>query len=95
MESPRKLKIAISGGGLAGAALANTLSRLPHLQVDIYESASEFAERGQGIGMAINAQRALGRLVPQSEELFARVGYVTMNSSRIMIVSHSYRITRR
>ncbi|KAF2648246.1 FAD/NAD(P)-binding domain-containing protein [Lophiostoma macrostomum CBS 122681] len=87
MESPRKLKIAISGGGLAGAALANSLSRLPHLHVDIYESASEFSERGQGIGMAINAQRALSRLVPQSEELFTRAGYVTMKSSRVTIGS--------
>lgn len=87
MDNSRKLKIAISGGGLAGAALANALSRLPHLEVHIYESAPEFSERGMGISMAINAQRALNRLLPESEDLFKRAGYVTMNSSRIMIVS--------
>jgi salicylate hydroxylase len=39
------------------------------------------------IGMAINAQRALGKLVPDVEEMFKRAGAVTMNSWRIMLVS--------
>ena len=89
MEGPRKLKIAISDGGLAGAALANTSSRLPHLEVHIYKSANEFSERGQAIGMAVNAQWALGRLVPDAEEFFTRAGCVTLNSPRIMMVWRS------
>lgn len=37
--------------------------------------------------MAINAQRALGKLVPDVEEMFKGAVAVTINSSRIMLVS--------
>ncbi|KAF2121027.1 hypothetical protein BDV96DRAFT_484648 [Lophiotrema nucula] len=87
MESTRKIIIAISGGGLAGAAAARALLRQPHLEVHIYESAPEFSERGQSIGLAINAQRALKSLVPDSGNLLSRAGAVPMNSTRIMIGS--------
>jgi salicylate hydroxylase len=39
--------------------------------------------------MAINAQRALGKLVPDVEETFEWAGAVTVNSTRIMLVSLS------
>ena len=50
-----KLRIAISGGGLAGATLANALVKHPHLDVHVYESALEFSERGASVGLALNA----------------------------------------
>jgi salicylate hydroxylase len=84
-----KIRIAISGGGLAGAALARSLLPHAHLDVHIYESAAEFSERGMGIIMAVNAQRALKHIVggeEEVEEMFKRAGAVTMNSSRIMMV---------
>lgn len=87
MSSSRKIQIAISGGGLAGAAIARALFRQPHLEVHVYESAPEFSERGQAISIAINAQRALARLIPDVEQMFLHAGAVSMNSSRIMIVS--------
>ena len=85
-ETPTKLRIAISGGGLAGAAIANALFRQPHLDVHVYESAAEFMESGQAVGIAINAQRALSMIVPDAEDLFQRAGAIPKSSTRIMIV---------
>lgn len=90
MGDTRKIQVAISGGGLAGAAIARALYQHTHIQVDIYESATEFSEKGMAIGMAINAQRALEKLVPDVDEMFMRAGAVTINSTRIMLVSYFY-----
>lgn len=89
MAETRKIQIAVSGGGLAGAAIARALYQQAHIEVNVYESAPEFSEKGMAIGMAINAQRALGKLVHDVEEMFKRAGAVTINSSRIMLVSCS------
>lgn len=85
-EAPSKLRIAISGGGLAGAAIANALFRQPHLDVHVYESAKEFSESGNAIGIAINAQRALSMIVPDADNLYRRVQAMQKSSTRIMIV---------
>ena len=82
----RKLRIAITGGGLAGATLANALLDLPHLDIHIYESAPKFSERGAAVGLAVNAQRALAEIIPSANELLDRAGAVPMNSTRILIV---------
>lgn len=87
MAETEKIQIAISGGGLAGAAIARALYQQAHVEINVYESAPEFSEKGMAIGMAINAQRALAKLVPDAEEIFKRAGAVTVNSSRIMLVS--------
>jgi salicylate hydroxylase len=87
MAETRKIQIAISGGGLAGAAIARALYQQAHVEINVYESAPEFSEKGMAVGMAINAQRALGKLVPDVEEMFGRADAMTMNSSRIMLVS--------
>ncbi|KAI9666324.1 MAG: hypothetical protein M1821_004259 [Bathelium mastoideum] len=87
MAGSNKLRIAVSGGGLAGAALANVLFRQEHLEVQLFESAPQFSERGQAIGVAINAQRALAHLVPDAEDLLTRAGAVPMHSTRLLMVS--------
>ncbi|KAI5116471.1 hypothetical protein M0805_001634 [Coniferiporia weirii] len=50
-----KLSVAICGGGIAGLTAAIALSRLSRgrkdIQIDLYESASEFTDIGAGIGM--------------------------------------------
>ena len=85
-NSSEKLRIAVSGGGLAGAAIANALINIPHLEVHVYESAPEFSERGAAVGLAINAQRALETIVPSATDLLARAGAVSMNSTRLVVV---------
>ena len=82
----RKLRIAITDCGLAGATLANALLDQPHLDIHIYESAPEFFERGAAVGLAVNAQRALAEIIPSAHKLLDRAGAVPMNSTRIVIV---------
>ena len=82
----RKLKVAISGGGLAGATLANALVMHSHIDVQVYESAPEFSERGASVGLAINAQNALGQIIPDASALLERAGAVPNHSARFMVV---------
>ncbi|KAI1458553.1 salicylate hydroxylase [Annulohypoxylon moriforme] len=82
-----KIRIAIIGGGLAGASLANALIRHSHLECHVYESASEFSERGAGIGLSKTAQGALEHINPEAPELLRKAGAVAQKSSRNMIGS--------
>lgn len=62
MGSNSPLRVAIIGGGLAGAAAYRGLSRHSHLRVDIFESAPAFRETGQAIGFNHNGILAIERL---------------------------------
>lgn len=90
----KKIRIAIIGGGLAGATAANALFRLPHFDVHVFESAPEFSERGAAVGLSINAQRALNEILPDYKNMLEKAGAVRMNSSRIILVSRKVVITR-
>lgn len=83
----KQLRVAIIGGGLAGAALANALVRISHVDVHVFESAPEFSERGAAVGLAKNAQSALAQILPSATDLLEKAGAVRMNSSRIILVS--------
>jgi salicylate hydroxylase len=80
------LKIAIIGGGLAGATLANALLKHHHLDVHIFESAAEFSERGAAVGIAAIAQEALVEIGGAITGVIERAGGVTMTSSRLCMV---------
>jgi salicylate hydroxylase len=86
MTSTKPLRLAIIGGGLAGATLINALMTLPHLSIKIYESAPQFSERGAAVGLSVNAQRALSEIGPGVREALDRAGAVRMNSMRSVIV---------
>ncbi|KAK7749137.1 hypothetical protein SLS62_008425 [Diatrype stigma] len=81
------VRVAIIGGGLAGVTLANALVRIPHLDVQVYESAPEFSERGAAVGLSSNALAALRHIVPSADEALEKAGAVTMNSSRLVVGS--------
>ncbi|KAJ8062167.1 hypothetical protein OCU04_008725 [Sclerotinia nivalis] len=81
----KKIRIAIIGGGLAGATLIHSLLKQPHLSIHIYESASVFSERGAAVGLAINAQNALSKM--GMAEVVSKAGGVRMNSSRTIVAS--------
>lgn len=85
--STTALRIAIIGGGLAGITLANTLVRIPHLDVQVYESAPEFSERGAALGLSSNALTALQHILPSAQDLLSKAGAVPMNSTRFLLVS--------
>lgn len=59
----RPLRIAIIGGGLAGAAAAGTLSRLPNVQIKAYERAPVVREAGAQIAVMVTALKALRRML--------------------------------
>ncbi|KAF2656265.1 FAD/NAD(P)-binding domain-containing protein [Lophiostoma macrostomum CBS 122681] len=89
MSSTHPIKIAIIGGGLAGATLMNALLKHPHLDVDIYESAPEFSERGAAVGIATNAQAALDEIGEPVSSALDRAGAVVMATSRLCIATGS------
>ncbi|KAI0192845.1 hypothetical protein F4808DRAFT_475441 [Astrocystis sublimbata] len=87
----RPLRIAISGGGLAGASLMQALLKYPHLDVHIFESASTFKESGMAIGVTRNAQAALDLISPSASQLLQRAGAVPMRGVRFMIAQQEGR----
>ncbi|ROV94599.1 hypothetical protein VPNG_09200 [Cytospora leucostoma] len=88
-EASSVFKIAVIGGGLAGATIANALLRHAHLEVHVYEAAPEFSERGAAIGIPGDSQRALQHVVGVSEAkaLLERAGAVLQASTRAVIGS--------
>ncbi|KAI0834446.1 FAD/NAD(P)-binding domain-containing protein [Hypoxylon sp. FL0890] len=86
MASP-PIRIAVIGGGLAGAVLANALLQVPHIHIEIYESAPEFSERGAPVILTGTAQKSLQRAIPSAMEVLQKAGAVPMNSTRLVVGS--------
>jgi salicylate hydroxylase len=88
MANSSSIKIAVIGGGLAGATIAHALLRHAHLDVHVYESAPEFSERGAAVGLASEAQDVLKQVIGPAETsaLLEKAGAVVHLSSRICIV---------
>ncbi|GIZ48688.1 hypothetical protein CKM354_001173800 [Cercospora kikuchii] len=80
-----KVRIAISGGGMAGATLMHALIKHDHLDVHIFESASEFREAGMAVGMTRNAFQALELIGPSAREALERAGSVPHYGARLML----------
>ena len=53
------LKVAVVGAGPGGLATAIALSKTPHVEVTVYEQASELREVGAGISIGSNTWRVL------------------------------------
>lgn len=82
------MRIAIVGGGLGGATMANALIELPNFTVDVFEAAAEFSERGAAVGLSIIAQLALDRVMTSgAKKTLDAAGGVAVASSRAMIGS--------
>lgn len=62
----RPLRIAIIGGGLAGAAAAGALSRLPDVQIKGYEQSKAVREVGALIAVMVSAVKVLRRMLSPS-----------------------------
>lgn len=80
---PQHIRIAISGGGLAGATLLYALLPHPQLDVHIFESASAFKEAGAAVGMTCNAQAALELI--SATECLKRAGAVPQKAAQAMM----------
>jgi salicylate hydroxylase len=84
----QKIRIAIIGGGLAGATAANALFQLPHVEVHVFESAPAFSERGAAVGINANAQAALRQILPDAPGMLDKAGAVPMNFTRTILVGN-------
>lgn len=72
-QSKTSLSVAIVGGGISGILTAIGLMKYPHVNVDVYEAAEEFAEIGAGLLLGPNAVRALKCISPTIYEAYVRL----------------------
>lgn len=82
---PSTIRIAISGGGLAGATLLHGLLKHKHLDAHVFESAATFNEGGAAIGIARNALTALDLIGPPVVQALERAGALPMQGVRFML----------
>lgn len=85
LQDARPIRIAISGGGIAGASLFHALLKHDHLDVHIFESAPQFREAGAAVGLTSNAQQALGLLGASATESFKRAGAVQQTGVKLLL----------
>lgn len=91
-SSPSTIRVAIIGGGLAGAAVLRGLLRYPHIAVDMYESRPTFREEGPGLVFAQSTQDTLVAIDPDLVQCLDRAGAVlTACELRIATGSHAGR----
>lgn len=83
--SRRSIRVAISGGGLAGASLIHALLQHPHLDVHIFESATSFRESGVSVGIARNGLSALDLIGPSATACFRRAGALPQKGASFML----------
>ncbi|OTB09868.1 hypothetical protein K445DRAFT_17229 [Daldinia sp. EC12] len=79
-SSPSKIRVAIIGGGLAGAAVLRGLLRYPHIAVDMYESRPTFRDEGPGLVFSTRALHILAAIDPELEHCLDRAGAVLTTS---------------
>ncbi|USW55955.1 Putative FAD-binding domain, FAD/NAD(P)-binding domain superfamily [Septoria linicola] len=81
----RRIRVAISGGGMAGATLMHALLKHDHIDAHIFESASEFREAGMAVGMTRNAFQSLELIGPSAREALEKAGSVPHHGVRFML----------
>jgi len=81
----KKIRVAISGGGLAGASLMHALLAHPHVDAHIFESGAAFREAGMAIGITRPALAALDLMGPSAAACLERAGAVPMRGVRFLV----------
>jgi 2-polyprenyl-6-methoxyphenol hydroxylase-like FAD-dependent oxidoreductase len=82
-----RIRVAICGGGIAGSCLFHSLLQHQHLDVHIFESASNFKDVGGALGITRNAITALELIGPSAKESLDRAGAVPMGGVRFMLAA--------
>lgn len=79
------IRIAISGGGVAGASLLRSLLAHAHLDAHIFESAPQFREEGVAFGIGRNATAALDLMGGSARACLELAGGVQMKGSALWV----------
>ncbi|KAI1800519.1 FAD/NAD(P)-binding domain-containing protein [Daldinia bambusicola] len=83
-----RIRIGIVGGGIAGLTVAIALVKHSHVNVEVYESAPQFLERGAGIGLSPLTLEALDDIIPSAIELLkTQAGAVADDAARLVVGS--------
>ncbi|KAI2470689.1 FAD/NAD(P)-binding domain-containing protein [Annulohypoxylon bovei var. microspora] len=91
-SSPSTIRVAIIGGGLAGATVLRGLLRYPHISVDMYESRPTFRDEGPGLAFTTKTQAMLAAIDPELELCLDRAGAVlTSPETRVAAGPHAGR----
>nr|POE49511.1 6-methylsalicylic acid decarboxylase ata [Quercus suber] len=69
-SEPHEINIAITGGGIAGLALAAALVKKPHIRFHVYESTPEYKDVGAGLALHLNAIKAMALLGPEVRQVY-------------------------
>lgn len=85
--SQQPIRIAITGGGIAGATVLHALLPHTHLDAHIFESASEFKEAGMAIGVARNAFQALELIGPSARTALEKAGSIPHHGVKFMLAN--------
>jgi 2-polyprenyl-6-methoxyphenol hydroxylase-like FAD-dependent oxidoreductase len=70
MTTPKKIEVAVIGGGIGGLCVAIGLLKHKHLNVNIYKTAHKFAEIEASIAIGANSQRAMAAIDPKIHAAF-------------------------
>ncbi|KAI0967434.1 hypothetical protein F4678DRAFT_465370 [Xylaria arbuscula] len=65
-----KIEVAIVGGGIAGLALAASLTTKLHLNVHVYEAVAQYSDVGAGLALHLNAIKAMTLLGPEVRQAY-------------------------
>jgi salicylate hydroxylase len=85
MVDTQPIRVAISGGGLAGASLLHALLKYPHIDAHIFESSAAFKEAGMAIGVTRNALTSLDLMGSSATQCLERAGAVAMQGVRFLL----------
>lgn len=84
-KSSEKVRVDISGGGIAGATQLHALLKHPHLHVHIFESAPAFREAGVAISVTRNGHQALELIGPSAIQRLENAGSIPHDGVSFML----------
>ncbi|OTA96764.1 hypothetical protein M434DRAFT_392468 [Hypoxylon sp. CO27-5] len=91
--SSSAIRVAIIGGGLAGATVLRGLLRYPHIAVDMYDSRPTFRDEGPGLDFTTKTQTVLAAIDPELVQCLDRAGAVlTTHEIRMASGPHAGRV---
>ncbi|KAI1470903.1 uncharacterized protein F4812DRAFT_419425 [Daldinia caldariorum] len=94
-----RIRIGVVGGGIASITVAIALVKHPHVDVEVYESAPRFSERGAGIGLSPVTLEALDDILPSAIEVLKTPAgwwdcrrFVPLEEARSAIGDESFKV---